>query len=65
MMDRDTITRSGARTSGVGREPERWHGSGIILPTQYGNQDVTPRPCEGGCNPTKQPCLPGAGLSER
>jgi hypothetical protein len=29
-MDRDTTTRTGARTPGVGREPERWHWLRII-----------------------------------
>ena len=30
MMDRDTTTRTGARTPGVGREPKRWHWLRII-----------------------------------
>ena len=64
MMDRDTITRTGARTPGVRRKPERWHGSRIILPAQNGARMLLRGRAKDGCKLTKQPCMPGAGLSE-
>ena len=61
-MDRDTITRTGARTPGVGRELKRWHGSRVILPAQNGTPDVTPRPCEGWMQTDKAIVYAGSRL---
>jgi len=52
------------RTPGVRRKPERWHGSRIILPAQNGCRRSLRDRAKDGCKPTKQSCMPGAGLSE-
>src|ERR1700760_4081023 len=65
-MDRDSITRTGARTPGVGREPERWHGTRIISLGSEREYRMSLRGhAKDGCKPTEQSCMPGAGFSER
>jgi hypothetical protein len=63
-MDRDTITRTGARTSGVGRGSTAWRCTiESTDPTQCGASDEATRCTKGDDKPYVGRRMPGAGLS--
>jgi len=65
-MDRDNITRTGARAPGVKRR-DRLHGG--VLPSLLPDTERDDRPAAGGANDGCQPSdlvgMPGAGLTAR
>src|SRR5215467_5203975 len=64
MMDRDSITRTGARTSRVGGIFRLMAVRNRVCgPTQCGTTVVTTRRTKGGCKLDVGRCMPGAGLS--
>jgi hypothetical protein len=65
-MGRDTITRTGARTSGVSRGSTAWR---CVIeptgPTQCGAIDEATRRAKGDDKPVVGRRMPGAGLSRQ